>query len=120
MKRRDFIAGAAALAAPKWAYAQDGNGPVKRPVIGILALSATAGNDPLIKDFVGGLAEFGYVDGKTATIVRRYAEFEIPRLPALAAELAALRPDVIMADTASAIKAAREAAPNLPIVGASM
>src|SRR6185437_2806253 len=85
-----------------------------------LAASASIGNDARIEDFVGGLAQLGYVDGKTVTLIRRYAEFDLRRLPALAAELAALKPDVIVADTASPIKAARDAAPNVPIVGASM
>jgi putative ABC transport system substrate-binding protein len=120
MRRRDFLISAAAAASPRWAFAQSKTGAAARPIIGILALNATVGNDGRIQDFVSGLAQFGYVDGKTATIVRRYAEFEIPRLPSLAADLAALRPDVIMADTASPIKAARDAAPNVPIVGASM
>ncbi|HXR88154.1 MAG TPA: ABC transporter substrate-binding protein [Stellaceae bacterium] len=120
MRRRDFLIGAAATVSPRWAFAQSRSGAAASPLIGILALNAKVGNDARIQDFVGGLAQFGYVDGKTATIVRRYAEFEIPRLPSLAAELAALRPDVIMADTASAIKAARDAAPTVPIIGASM
>jgi putative ABC transport system substrate-binding protein len=120
MKRRVFLLSAAAFASPILTHAQPENGAAKRPLIGILAASATAGNDARVEDFVGGLAQLGYVDGKTATIIRRYAEFDLGRLPALAVELAALRPDVIVADTASPIKAARDAAPNTPIVGASM
>ena len=120
MRRRDFLITAAAIASPQFTYAQGEINSSKRPIIGILALNATVGDDALVEEFVSGLAQLGYVDGKSATITRRYAEFEIPRLPALAAEVAAIRPHVIMGDTASAIKAAREAAPNVPIVGANM
>lgn len=120
MRRRDFLVVAAAMTSLTLAYAQGETEPARHPVIGILALNATVGDDSLTQDFVRGLAQLGYADGKTATITRRYAEFEIPLLRPLAAELAAVRPDVIMADTASAIRAAREAAPNVPIVGANM
>jgi putative ABC transport system substrate-binding protein len=120
MNRRDFLVSAAVLAAPTLANAQRENGTAKRPVIGILALSANEHDDSEIQAFLGALAQLGYVDGKTVTIVRSYANFDPAQLPALAAALAALGPDVILADTASPIRAAQKAAPNTPIIGASM
>jgi len=120
MKRREFLMSAAALAAPRLANAQRENGGAKRPVVGILALSASESDDEEIQALIDALAQLGYVDGETATIIRSYANFEAARLPALAAKLAALRPDVIVADTASPIKAAQKAGPNIPIVGGSM
>jgi putative ABC transport system substrate-binding protein len=124
MKRREFITtlgGAAAIAAwPLAARAQISPGTVKRPLIGALVLNASESDVVLVKFFLDALARLGYVDGKNATIVARYAGGKPQALPALAAELARLKPDVIMADVASAIKAVRSAAPNVPIVGASM
>jgi len=114
--RRDFIALIAAPAfAPLLARAQ-----AKRPTIGVLALNGSEDASGLIADFLQELADLGYVGGKTATIAVRYAAGEQKSLPTLAEEIARLKPDVIMADTASPIKAARSAAPNVPIVGAVM
>ncbi|HKD36535.1 MAG TPA: ABC transporter substrate-binding protein [Pirellulales bacterium] len=120
MKRRDFIVGAAALATPTLTRAESETKTAKRPLIGILALSASEHDDSEIQAFVEALAQLGYVDGQTATILRSYGNFDVARLAVLAAALAVSSPDVILADTASPIKAARNAAPNIPIVGAAM
>jgi putative ABC transport system substrate-binding protein len=92
----------------------------KRPTIGVLALSGSEADPGLVAEFLQGLANLGYIGGKTATIGIRYAAGKQEDLPALAEEIARLKPDVIMADTASPIKAVRDAAPGVPIVGALM
>jgi putative ABC transport system substrate-binding protein len=122
MRRRDLVllSASTAFAWPLWSSAQNSSGPPLRPVIGVLALSASEHDNAQIEPFLSALTELGYIDGKTATIARRYADFDAARLPKLAAEVATLRPNVIMADTASPIKAAHSAAPDVPIVGASM
>jgi putative ABC transport system substrate-binding protein len=121
MQRREFIGVLGGVAAwPLTARAQSLPGTVKRPLIGVLSLNDSEGDTVMIKGFLDALARLGYVDGKNATIVARYAGGKPQALPALAAELAQLKPDVIMADVASAIKAARHAAPDVPTVGASM
>src|SRR5262249_861634 len=120
--RREFITllgGAAALAQPGLARAQTLAG-VRRPIIGILALNASENDAGFVATFFDALAKLGYVDGKSATIVSRYAAGEQQILRRLADELARLKPDVIMADTASPIKAVSLAAPGIPIVGAIM
>jgi putative ABC transport system substrate-binding protein len=122
MRRREFIGllvAAAAVTWPGFARAQSLAGGVKRPVIGILSIR-TSEHDSAIKTFLDALATLGYVDGKSAIIVARYAAGEQGALPKLADELARLNPDVIMADAPSPIKAAMSAAPNIPIVGATM
>jgi putative ABC transport system substrate-binding protein len=121
MRRREFIGllvAAAAVTWPGFARAQSLAGGVKRPVIGILSIR-TSEHDSAIKTFLDALATLGYVDGKSAIIVARYAAGEQGALPKLADELARLNPDVIMADAPSPIKAAMSAAPNIPIVGAT-
>ena len=90
----------------------------KRPVIGVLELNEP--DNELIRAFLESLEQLGYVDGKTATIVARYAGGNPQALPGLAADLARLKPDVMMADVASPIKAALKAMPGVPIVGAAM
>jgi putative ABC transport system substrate-binding protein len=122
MNRREFIALIAGAAAtwPISVQGQSSPGTIKRPLIGALVLDASEDDSVLFKFYLDALNRLGYVDGKNATIVVRYAGGKPQALPALAAELARLKPDVIMADVSSAIKAVRSAAPDVPIVGASM
>jgi ABC-type uncharacterized transport system substrate-binding protein len=97
--RRRFIAalGAAALATPLRAFAQQT--PGKIPRLGVLLF-----NSPQIDPFaplIEGLQALGYVDGKTVKIEYRYADGKSERLPALAAELVQLKPDLIFAMAAT-------------------
>jgi putative tryptophan/tyrosine transport system substrate-binding protein len=62
------------------------------------------------------LRELGYVEGQNLVIERRYAEGKLERLPGLTRELVQLRVDVIVAVSASAIRAARDATATIPIV----
>jgi putative tryptophan/tyrosine transport system substrate-binding protein len=83
------------------------------PSIGLLLQDP---NRPTRQIILQGLAERGYVNGKTARIEERYAEGQLERLPELARELVALRVDVIVAFAASATVAARQATATIPIV----
>jgi putative ABC transport system substrate-binding protein len=58
----------------------------------------------------------GYVEGKNVLYHARFAEGRTDRLPALAAELVALKPDVIVAGGGASIEAARKATTRIPIV----
>src|SRR6266581_2373496 len=49
--------------------------------------------------FRQGLRDLGYVEGRNVVIEYRFAEGKFERLPALAAELVALKVDVILATT---------------------
>ena len=62
------------------------------------------------------LAELGYVEGKNLTILQRFADNDAGRLPALAAELVAWRPDVIVTVTTTAALAAKKATTTIPVV----
>jgi len=91
----------------------------KAPRIGFLALSPDA-NPHLRRAFLQGLHDLGYVEGRNVVIEYRSAEGKIERLPALAAELVALKVDVIVTGggTPTAL-AAKEATRILPIVFSS-
>ena len=67
-----------------------------------------------------GLRERGYVEGKNIAIELRSADGNYDRLPQLAAELASLNVDVVVAFGAKAVSAAQRATTTLPIVDPSM
>jgi putative ABC transport system substrate-binding protein len=66
--------------------------------------------------FREGLAELGYVDGQNILIEPRFAEGRLDLLRAFAAELVALRVDLIAVFGAAAVRAARWATSAVPIV----
>jgi len=58
-----------------------------------------------IAAFRQGLRELGYVEGKTVLLEVRFADGAVERLPLLAQELVALKPEVIVATNDTAIAA---------------
>src|SRR2546426_3506955 len=113
VQRRDFlIAAGALLAAPLAAEAQQA---AKAARLGYLAADRAA-NPHLQEAFRQGLRELGYVEGRNLVIEYRDAEGKVERLPALAAELVALKVDVIVASGTLAALAAKQATRTLPIV----
>ena len=117
MTRRQFISllGGAAAAWPVAARAQRTE---KTYRIGMLLPNTPAivARNPRIQAFLHGLREFGWIDGQNVAIEWRLAEGQLQRLAALAAELANLTVDVIIAASAPAAKAAKEATSTVPIV----
>jgi putative ABC transport system substrate-binding protein len=87
----------------------------KVPRIGYLALNPAA-NPHLHEAFRQGLRDLGYVEGRNVVIEYRDAEGKPERLPALAAELVALKVDVLVAQPTVAALAAKQATRTLPIV----
>ena len=83
--------------------------------IGVLTL-AVAPSTPLAEAFRQGLREHGYVEGQNLAFEYRYAEGRADRLPALAAELARLKVDVIVTESNMAALAAKRATETIPIV----
>ena len=65
---------------------------------------------------VAELEAYGFVEGKKLVVDTRYADGVAEQLPELARELAQLRPDAIIAVSTPAIRAARQAAPDTPVV----
>jgi putative ABC transport system substrate-binding protein len=120
MKRRVFIAGAVAvLAAPLAAGAQQA-GKVYR--IGYLTsgFKEVPGSNPGLAPFSQSLRELGYVEGRNVTLEIRYAEGRTERFPALAAELANLKVDVLVAVSTPGALAAKQATSTIPIVMVSV
>lgn len=103
---------AAACAAPLYSLAQTGTAARR---IGVLMSSNESLAGPLLQSFISGLADHGYVAGKNLTIDVRFADGDLGRLPALAAQLIALKPDVLAGIEAPAL-ALRALTKTIPIV----
>jgi ABC-type uncharacterized transport system substrate-binding protein len=84
--------------------------------IGWLALKLEP-RSHLREAFLQGLRDLGYVEGRNVVIEYRDAEGKFERLPALAAELVALKVDVIVVPVGTpTVLAAKRATSTLPIV----
>ena len=119
MNRRAFLGTVAGglLAAP---LAAEGQSSVKVPRLGYLASDLVRGPQRLPEAFRQGLRELGYVEGRNLVIEYRDAEGKLERLPALAAELVALKVDVIFCPGTQHTMAARQATTTVPIVFADI
>jgi putative ABC transport system substrate-binding protein len=69
-----------------------------------------------VEAFRQGLSETGYVEGQNLTIDYRWSEGLFDRLPALAADLAGRKVDLIVADADNSARAAKNATSTIPIV----
>src|SRR5258708_4216492 len=119
-KRRDFITllvGAAAW--PLAAHAQQG-GRMRR--IGVLMIRNA--EDPeeqaRLTAFLRGVQEGGWSDGRNVRIDVRWSGADPDRRRRYAAELVALAPDVILADTSTVVAALQQATQTVPIVFAGV
>jgi putative ABC transport system substrate-binding protein len=113
MLRRDLITGAvAAVAWQRGARAQQR----AMPVIGFLNPGPVVPGAPFIAAFRQGLSEAGFVEGQTVKIEYRGAEGSYDRLPALAADLASRKVDLIVTNGPYGALAAKGATSTIPIV----
>jgi putative ABC transport system substrate-binding protein len=115
MKRRAFIAALGGAAA--WPVVARGQQP-KVSRVGYLSLaSATdAGNVALFEAFRLKLQDLGYTEEKNLRLDIRRAEGDFARLPALAADLVSLTPDVIVGGASAGTRALQRATSLIPIV----
>ncbi len=118
MQRRDFmilLAGVSTVARPRPADAEPAT---KTARIGYLA-SNLANKGPL-EAFREGLRDLGYVEGRNLVIDYRDAQGKLEPLAQLAAELVALKVDVIVASSTAAALAAKQVTTSVPIVFATV
>src|SRR5215831_4063856 len=107
---------AGVLVAPGIAIALDAPRAARGPKIGFLATTTQEPAVPLIAAFRESLRALGYIEGKTVLLELRAPEGAVERLPELARELVALKPDVIVATNDVAIAAVRRETRTIPIV----
>jgi putative tryptophan/tyrosine transport system substrate-binding protein len=84
------------------------------PVVGWL-FTRTPEDSPA-QAFLKGMRELGYIDSQNIRFEVRWARGDNETLPALAAQLVALKPEVIVTNGEPAIRAVKNAAGAIPIV----
>jgi putative ABC transport system substrate-binding protein len=118
MKRREFItplggAAATALTCPRIARSQD---RVRR----IAVIIGSAENDPSVLPRVvawrQGLRDLGWIEGRNLHIEERWTGSDLQRARTLAAEVVALKPDLILAHSPPITAALRQMTQAIPIV----
>lgn len=119
MNRRQFISAlgvltlcSVALLHPLASWAQQG----KTFRIGMLNGGTAAGTKDRDACFDESLRQLGWIEGKNIVIERRWAEGSVAREPALAAELVASHPDLIVTSGTPAAQAVQRATHDIPVV----
>src|SRR5262249_14646435 len=115
MRRREFITllGTAAVAWPFGAIAQSSP---KRPLVAWVGAATPQLSKHLVDNFLRGMDELGYIEGRNFDMVYRFTDGYQDRLPALPEEVIRLKPDVILAPAIISAFAARNATSTIPIV----
>ena len=119
MLRRSVVllAGAVTLVSPFALFAQPQSKVFK---IGYLNFAFPETGKWAVEAFVQELRKLGYSEGKNVSIDIRYAEGNIDRLSALAADLAQQDPDVLFASNTAASVALKKATSKIPVVFATV
>src|SRR6266436_722907 len=111
--RRELIAALGGAAA--WPLAAHAQQPAM-PVIGFLDLRSPEALTDRLRGFRQGLRETGYVEGNNVTIVYRWAENKMDRVPEMATELVRRQVAVMLVGgSAGAVFAAKAATKTIPI-----
>jgi putative tryptophan/tyrosine transport system substrate-binding protein len=123
VRRRDFITllVSSAAARPLAAWAQR---PVGRtdniPRLGILMPGPATHSATTLHPFSRGLHELGYIGGQNLAVELRNGDWKPDRFSALAAELIAMKIDILVAWSTPTARAAKQATNSIPIVAGAM
>ena len=107
--------GAALLCVSSRASAQARN--VRR--VGFFVFGSQTSHEPNLKAFLRGMREHGYVEGRDFQVEPRWGSGDPERLAALASDLVAKSPDVIVVAGTAVTRAIRRATSAIPVVMAS-
>jgi putative tryptophan/tyrosine transport system substrate-binding protein len=116
MRRREFIAGLGCAAAlPLAARAQQ---PDRMRRVGVLSAQAMDSPTEMVwlDTLRQGLDRLGWVEGRNLQIDVRYSEARLGRAQAIAKELVALRPDVILGESTAYVLLLKQETGSIPIV----
>lgn len=118
MRRREFmtqLGGTVVTALTAWPLATRAQGS-KSALIGILWGGSAASGSANLDAFRGAMRQLGYIEGRNIRFEYRVADGVIDRLPGLATELVALKPNVILSGPLPANLAIQKATSTIPIV----
>jgi putative tryptophan/tyrosine transport system substrate-binding protein len=118
MRRRVFVGllGGAAVTGIWPCAGRAQSSPARVPRIGFLGLPAADSLPKRTEAFRLGLRVLGYHEGQDLLVEYRWADSKYDRLPALLAELIALKVDVIVTHGTPGVMAAKQATSTIPIV----
>jgi putative tryptophan/tyrosine transport system substrate-binding protein len=122
MRRREFImllGGAAAWPMPTRAQQPIGR-TGNMPRVGILMPGPTTHSAITLDPFYLGLKELGYIVGQNLAVELRNGDWKPDRFSALAAELIAMKIDILVAWSTPTARAAKQATNSIPIVAGTM
>ena len=116
VRRREFIF-ALGGAATVWPFGVCAQEKRRIPKVGVLWHAGSAEEEgPLFTTLVEGFRKLGYIDGQTIILEHRFPN-EIPeRFRSMAAELVALKVDVLMSSGNNAAPYAKNATATIPVV----
>ena len=114
IRRRQFLIATSAFVASPFAESQE-----KLRLIGCLFGGSPGTHSRALDAFRTGLAEHGWIEGRTVTLELRWAEGRMDRVPSLAAEVVRSNPDVIVTAANPVIAEVRKATRSIPIVMAT-
>jgi putative ABC transport system substrate-binding protein len=117
MKRREFITllGGAAVAWPVAARAQQGE-RVRRIGVAMGNRERDGSMGPNLAAFREAFRDLGWIEGRNVATTYRYADGDLQRMRANAAEMVALKPDVIVAQGTQVVAALRRETSTIPVV----
>jgi putative ABC transport system substrate-binding protein len=112
MRRREFLSLASGAAAswPRIARAQT------KPVVAVISPLSARAADPNIEALRRGLHDLGLDEGRDFTFALRFLDGNMALAPAVAAEVVALKVDVIIAGAAIPVIETHKATRTIPIV----
>jgi len=114
LSRRTFLIGVGAVHVTSRAAAADERSNLPR--IGYLALNTEPIGRKQLSAFRAMLHELGWIGGQSIVIEARFADGQLERLPALVAELLALKVDLIVATSSATTQVSKSVTTTVPIV----
>lgn len=113
MRRREFIAGLGSVAA--WPFAAQAQQSTI-PIVAFISGRSRDGDNPYMPALRDGLAESGFIDGKTMTFSARWVEGQYARVPVLAGELISQRATVIIVVGTAVDRAVQKTTSTIPVI----
>jgi putative ABC transport system substrate-binding protein len=113
MRRREFITLLGGAAA--WPLAARAQQTGKTPRVGYIR-AGTPNNDPFREEFVRGMRDLGYVEGRNIAYEFRHYGDDVESIPSLINDLLRAKVDIIVAGGTAAVRAAQTATQAIPIV----